>query len=175
MTWKSAILPASAVFYRSPNCVVLPCGQGRGLGYSLSLLCLTASPTTPCSTVPHQLFWLPTCVQHRLGLQKCPHGHCPVWWEGFTSAGQSDQHLCPQPSSSKVGHCPEYRQATQKEAAKLPVDVKIKFLALLWAPLLCIISDTSLSGEAHAQGPHTDLQVAVRLWYFWLFQRSALL
>lgn len=114
----------------SCNCVVLPRGQGRGLGYSCPLpsasqpLRTFILPPHHAGTVPHQLFWLPRSVQHRLGLQKwtwlhlagAPMATCPVWWEGSTSAGQSDQHLCPQPSPSTVGHCPEHQQGTQKEA-----------------------------------------------------------
>lgn len=55
VVWKSAILTASAVFCKSCNCVVLPCGQVRGLGYSFPLLSASQdihSPTTPCRDCP---------------------------------------------------------------------------------------------------------------------------
>lgn len=120
-----------------------------------------ALATASHSSVPLRTSILPphhagTCVGHRLDLQKwmwlhlagAPVATCPVWWEGITSAGQLDHHLCPQPSPSKVGHCPEHQQGTQKEAAKLPEDMKIKFLVLLYVPFLSIVSDTSLGGEA---------------------------
>lgn len=60
-------------------------------------------PPRHAGTVLHQLLWLPGCMQRRLGLQKwmwlrlegASLATCPVWWEGSTSVGLSDQHLYP--------------------------------------------------------------------------------
>lgn len=56
-----------------------------------------------------------------------------------------------------MGHWPERLTGDSGGGRKLPEDMEIKSLGLLWAPFLSVVSDTSLGDKAQTKGPDTGV------------------